>query len=985
MNRKQLVWALMGPMLLIGLMARAQDRVVTGKITDAKDGTPLLGVTVVLKGTTQGTTTNADGVYRLDLPAASSTLVVSYIGYNSQQVTATPGTLNIQLQPSSAALNEVVVIGYGSQQKKDLTGSIATLNSKDFQKGAITSPDQLIEGKIAGVTVTPNGGAPGSGSVIRIRGLASLNGNNDPLIVVDGVPLSGGGIAGVANPLDLIDPNDIANVTVLKDASAAAIYGSRASSGVILITTKRGKPGKPHFNFSSSVSMSKIEKKVDVLSPAQLRAYVMANGDSTHQALLGKSNTDWQNEIYQTAITTNNELSMSGSVKNMPYRISLGYLNQQGVLKTDDLKRTTGSVHLNPSLLNNHLKIDLNLNGTLSKSRFANQGAIGSAVDFDPTQPVYQQGSPFGGYFEWMQGASDPNPNAPRNPVALLMQRNDRGTANRSFGNVKFDYSLPFLPELHAVLNLGYDVSKGQGTVTVPADAAQSWATTTNHGYNSQYLQKVSNTVAEFSLDYNKYLKNIYSNINVTAGYGFYNNLTTNYNYASLDSKGDTIPGSAPLYPFDKPENTLISYYGRVIYTFHDKYILTASLRTDGSSRFAPNVRWGTFPAVAAAWKVSQENFLKNSNVLSDLKLRASYGVTGNQDGIGDYGYLPDYYLSQNGSQYQFGNSYYYMYTPSPYVSDLKWEQTASTNIGVDYGFLNNRIYGSFDYYYKKTTNLLDYISIPVGSNFTNKITTNVGDMTSKGVEFSVNAVAVQNKKLTWTLGFNIAYNKVQITKLRNVTDSTFIGDPTGGISGATGQSIQIQSVGYQPYSFFVFQQVYGTNGMPLEGVYVDRNKDGVINQNDMYRYKTPFPPVTMGFSTDLEYGKWSFSLAMHSDLGNYMYNNVDANLGVEKNIINPVGILGNSTTDIYNSGFLNNQYQSDYYVQNASFLRMDNIGLSYRVIQKKNVDMNLSLHCQNAFVITKYRGLDPEVYGGIDNNLYPRPRVYTLGLNLGF
>lgn len=974
------------PLLLYGMAAEAQNRAVTGTVVDAKSGSPLPGVTVVLKGTNLGATTGGDGSFRLSAPAGAQTLVVSYIGYATQEIPMAGNSLRVALEPSSANLNELVVIGYGTQQKKDLTGAIATVDAKDFQKGAITSPDQLISGKIAGVSVTSNGGAPGAGSTIRIRGLASLNGNNNPLIVIDGVPVSNNGISGVANPLSLINPDDIESITVLKDASAAAIYGSRASSGVILITTKRGKAGKPEFNFNTELSFSKITNEVNVLSPTQFRDYVNTYGDDSHKALLGQSNTDWQKEIYQAAATTNNNLSVSGALKNMPYRVSIGYLDQQGILKTDNLQRTSASVRLSPVLLNGHLKIDLNLNGSLSKTRFANQGAIGAAVDFDPTQPVHVADSgKFGGYFEWTQNGV-PNPNAPRNPVALLEQNHNTSTANRSFGNAKFDYSLPMLPELHVIWNAGYDVSKGQGTVTVPANAAQDWTTTTNHGYNSQYLQKNFNIVSEFSLNYIKDIRAIKSNINATAGYGYYNNLTTNYNFPALDSKGDTIAGSAPLYPFDKPENTLISYYGRVIYAYNEKYILTASIRTDGSSRFAPNVRWGVFPALAFAWKINEEKFLKNSNIISNLKLRLSYGVTGNQEGIGNYGYLPDYYLSQNGSQYQFGDKFYYMYTPAPYVSDLTWEQTASTNVGLDYGFLNNRISGSIDYYYKNTKNLLDYITIPVGSNFTNKITTNIGTMTSQGVELSINIVPVQNKNLTWSIGFNAAYNKVKITRLRSFTDSTFAGDLTGGINGATGQSIQIQSVGYSPFSFYVFKQVYDPKtGKPIEGVYEDANRDGVINQNDQYRYKSPFAPFVFGFSTQLTYKKWNFSTVLRANVGNYMYNNVASDLGIERNIINPVGILGNSTTDIYKTGFNNNQYQSDYYIQNASFLKMDNIGIGYNVLSNDKLNLGLSIHCQNVFTITKYSGLDPEIYNGIDNNLYPRPRVFTLGANLGF
>lgn len=991
MHIKKLLIALTAFLLVFSFSAWSQSREISGRVTDA-GGSPLVGVTVVAKETSTGTVTNANGTFQFNVPAGADTLVVSYVGYTTKEVPiSSNGNMQISLQASSASLNELVVIGYGMQRKKDLTGAIATVNAKDFQKGAITSPSQLIAGKISGVSITSDGGAPGAGSTIRIRGIASLNGNKDPLIVIDGVPLAANKdifgsptIAGVANPLSLINPNDIASITVLKDASAAAIYGSRASAGVILITTKSGHGGKPKFNFSTSLSFSKIPKKVDVLSPKQFRTFVKENGDSSYQALLGNANTDWQDKIYHTAITTISNLSISGEIKNMPYRVSVGYTDQQGILKTSKLQRTTASVRLSPILLNGHLKIDLNANGSLSKTRFANQDAIIAAVQFDPTKPVLDSGSEYGGYWEW-QTNGILAPLAVRNPVALLMQKHDNGTANRLFGNIKFDYSLPMLPELHAILNLGLDVSKGEGTVHVPGNAAQSWATTTNHGFNSQYLQKRTNKVGEFSLNYIKDITSIKSNINLTAGYGYYNDLTTNYNYPNLDSKGDTIPGSAPVFPFDKPENTLISYYGRLIYTYNGKYILTASLRTDGSSRFAPDVRWGVFPAVAFAWRINQEDFLKAFEVVSNLKLRLSYGVTGNQEGIGNYSYLPVYNLSSNASQYQLGDKFYYMATPSPYVSDFTWEQTASTNIGVDYGFLNNRINGSINFYFKKTKNLLDYITIPVGSNFTNKITTNIGNMTSKGIEFSINAIPIQNKNLSWDIGFNIAYNKINITKLRSFKDTTFLGDEVGAITGATGQNIQIQTEDHTPYSFFVYQQVYDENGKPIEGVYVDQDNDGIINDDDKYRYKSPFAPVILGFSTQLNYKKWSLSTTLRAKIGNYIYNNVSSNMGVERSIINPINILMNSSTDIYNTGFYNNQYHSDYYIQNASFLKMDNIGIGYNVLSNNKWNLALSLHCQNVFTITKYEGLDPEVYGGIDYNLYPRPRTYTIGVNVGF
>ncbi|ALJ00950.1 SusC/RagA family TonB-linked outer membrane protein [Rufibacter tibetensis] len=973
--------------LLVGAgQAFAQQRTISGTVTG--DGaSPLIGVSVVLKGTTTATATDVNGQFSLPVTGNTGTLVFSYIGYVTQEVpVGAQSTYNVNLLTDARALDEVVVIGYGTQRREDLSGAISTVGSEDFQQGNVTTPEQLITGKVAGVTITSNGGQPGSGSTIRIRGGASLSASNDPLFVVDGVPLTGNGISGSTNPLSLINPNDIESMTILKDASATAIYGSRASNGVVLITTKKGQSGKPTVNFNSQYIVSNVTKKVDVLGAEEFRAYVNENGTAAQKALLGTANTNWQDEIYQTATGTDNNLSLSGALKNLPYRISAGYLNQEGVLRTDKFQRKSAAISLTPHLLDDHLKVDLNVKGSVTNTRFANQGAIGAAVAFDPTQPVRAENQ-FGNYFEWVTRDADGkvqlNPNAARNPVALLEQRNDRSEVQRSFGNAQIDYSFHFLPALHANLNLGYDIAKGQGTVFVPAEAAQSFTTA---GVNNNYLQRVNNKVLEFYMNYTKDLTGIQSNVNATAGYGYYNNRTKNYFFPSYNANREVIEGSTPLFEFDIPENTLISYYGRLIYTFKDKYTFTGTVRTDGSSRFSPDVRWGLFPSASVAWKIKEEPFLKTVEVLNDLKLRASYGETG-QENIGpNYGYQAIYNLSAEASQYQLGNNFYYMYTPEEYDAGIKWEQTATSNLGIDYGFFNNRINGSFDIYKKKTKDLLSVISVPVGSNFSNLLLTNIGNIENRGLEFSINAVPVQKEDLNWSIGFNLTANENKITKLTANEDSSFVGNPAGGISGATGQSIQINSVGYRTYSFFVYKQVYDENGTPLEGVYADLNKDGVINFSDQYRYKAPSPLVTLGFNTQVDYKKWNLSTIMRAYLGNYMYNNISANLGVSRNILNPAGFLGNSTTSFYNSNFVNNQYQSDYYIENASFLRMDNLTLGYNAGKVFNAaNLRLSLTCQNVFTVTKYTGVDPEINSGIDNNFYMRPRTFVVGLNLGF
>lgn len=977
-------------LLLVVQCVYAQSGSISGRVLD-ENGLPLPGASVIA-GERSASTDN-DGNFKITgLKTGSIIVTFRYTGYEELKQTVNVGAeskLSIRLKPASTGLNEVVIIGYGSQQKKNLTGAISTVTSKDFQRGSITTPEQLIAGKVPGISITSNGGSPGSGSVIRVRGGASLSASNDPLIVVDGVPLSNNTISGAANPLSLINPNDIETFTVLKDASATAIYGSRASNGVILITTKKGTSGKPVINFSTQLSAYKVGKQMDVLSPDEFRTYVNANGTAAQIAMLGAANTNWQDEIYQTAMGSDNNLSIAGAYKKIPFRISAGYLDQVGVLITDKLQRTTGSISLSPKLFDNHLKIDLNLKGAMTDSRFANQGAIGAAVSFDPTQPVYAKNT-FGNYYEWFNTSSDgtvvPNPNASRNPVALLAQRTDKSEVKRSYGNAQFDYSMHFLPELHANLNLGYDLSSGQGTTNVPANAAQNFSV---QGLDNQYKQNVTNKVMEFYLNYTKDLKSIKSNINATAGYGYYDFLTKIFYYPSRNANGVVVAGSEPAFPFDKPQNTLISYYGRVIYTFDEKYIFAGSIRTDGSSRFAPENRWGVFPSAAFTWRVNEEAFLKSSNTLSDLKLRLSYGITGQQEGIPYYSYLPTYALSVSAAKYQLGDTFYGMYAPGAYDKTIKWEQTATYNAGIDYGFFGNRLNGSVDIYFKKTKDLLNTIPIPLGSNFSNTITTNVGNIENKGVEFSINGSPVKGNDFTWDIGFNFTYNNNKITNLTNVDNPTYPGALTGNISGGTGNSVQINSVGYNTYSFYLYKQVYDTNGKPKEGVYEDMNGDNVINEKDLHRFQSANPKYIMGFSTQLTYKKWSLSTVLRSNLGNYVYNNSKANIGVTRNILNPAGYLGNASREIYNSGFDNNQYLSDYYVENASFLRMDNLGLAYNAGKifgaSKNINLRVNANCQNVFVITKYSGMDPEISSGIDNNFYPRPRTFVLGLNLDF
>lgn len=973
-------------LLVLAMNVIAQGKTVTGKVTDSKDGTPVPNASVTVKGTNTGTTTDATGSFRLVVTDASAVLVISSVGYTNYELTVGNQTdFSISLAAASGTLNEVVVVGYGTQRKRDLSGSVATVSSKDFVKGAIQTPEQLIAGKVAGVQITPNSGAPGSGSRIRIRGGASLNASNDPLIVIDGVPVDNGGIAGATNPLNLINPNDIETFTILKDPSAAAIYGSRASNGVIIITTKKGKKGKIRLNFNAQAFVQTPNKLVDVLSADEVRSIVNAKGTPAQIALLGKESTDWQDEIFQNAFAQDLNLSASGALGGkLPFRLSGGYLNQDGILKTGNFQRFTGALNLSPSFFNNKLKVDLNLKGTRTTNFFANEGAIGNAVTFDPTKPIYSGSKRYGGYWEWIEGSTGlPVQLSNRNPLGLLNNRENTSEVLRSIGNIQFDYQLPFLKGLRANLNLGYDVSRGSGINIVSDSAADTYR---RQGIRNPYYQSRTNKLMDFYFNYTTNIKAINSRVDVTAGTGYQDFEFYSFNNPDRRYNGDTVPGSKPNFISQAPGYTLISYYGRFIYTLANKYTVTLNARTDGTSKFSKNNRWGFFPSAAVAWQINEENFLKNSKVVSNLKLRAGYGVTGQQDGIPFYGYIPVYGLSNNQAQYQFGNSFVNMLRPSAYDADLRWETTTNINAAVDFGFIDNRINGTVEGFIRKTEDLLSTVPIPAGSNFTNQLFTNVGNIESKGFEITLNAVPVKTKNVEWEIGTNFTYVVPKITKLLVNEDPNFTGVAVGGISGGTGNTIQRHIVGERPGTFYVYKQIYDANNKPVEGLYEDLNRDGIINEKDLYLYQSPEAKYFLGITSSVTVKKFSAGFVMRGSIGNYAYSNVNSNMGVLRQIVNPLGFLANGSKDYLNTGFVNNQYFSDYYVQNASFLRMDNINFGYDAGEiAKNVRLRITANIQNVFVITKYKGVDAEIAGGIDNTVYPRPRTYVLGVNLDF
>jgi TonB-dependent starch-binding outer membrane protein SusC len=990
MNMRKLLYSIGVPVLLLFSFAGfAQDKVITGRVTDST-GNGIANVSVSVKeASARGTTTAADGRFSLSVPASATTLVFSSVGYGYREVSINGNTVNVSLQSTVSDLNTVVVIGYGTVRKKDLTGSVATVNARDFQKGVITTPEQLIAGKVAGVSITPNSGAPGSGSTIRIRGGASLNASNDPLIVIDGMPLSNSGIAGIANPLALINPNDIASFTILKDASATAIYGSRAANGVIIITTKKGQSGKPKFSFTSQLSAGKLIKEFDVLSPSEFRDLVNTYGSTAQKALLGDANTNWQEQIYQTAITSDNNLSVSGSFKQLPYRLSAGYLNQTGILKTGYLHRISTSLNLSPTLLDNHLKVDFNVRGTFSESRFANEDAVWGANQFDPTQPVYSKSNRYGGYWERLD-PSDPTgltSLSPKNPVGLLYQKHDIGNSNRLIANAALDYKLHFFPDLHAVANAGYDYSKGYGNENWDDSAAtfyKSWTSKSDNskhsGYSRHYESKINNWFGNFYLNYVKSI-NAKNRLEAMAGIEYQDYLTTNYYFKDYS---DTAVRTYPQYPFDKPENRLLSYLSRVNYSFNNIVFITASFRRDGSSRFTPKNRWGNFPSAAIAWSLSELEGIKNVRALTNLKLRLSYGITGQQDGIGLYDYISYYGLSDTKAQYQFGDKFYQMFRPGGFYENRKWEQTATTNIGIDYGFFNNRLSGSIELYYKKTTDLLNQVTVPAFTNFTNTVVANVGSMENKGIEFSINVQPVRSKDLVWDVLFNVTYNKNKITQLDINDDPNYVNQVSG--VGSLG-GVLANAVGSPRGSFYVFKQVYDkTTGKPIEGLFEDFNRDGLLNNSDLFIFKPSDPNMFYGFSTNVSYKKWNAGLTMRAKTGNYVFNNVATNGARSKFLFS--SYLSNQSSDVLNTNFegVGDFYQSNYYVQNASFLKMDNVNVGYNV-GKLRGDLNLRLNAgvQNVFTVTKYTGLDPEVNGGVDGNAYPRPRIFTVGIGLDF
>lgn len=896
-------------MFIVGLFLSvntfAQQIVVKGIVKDTT-GEPIIGANVIVKGTTNGTITDFDGNFLLNANKGDI-IIISFIGYRSQEAQAA-ASMNIILKDDTELLDEVVVIGYGSVKKDDLSGSVVAIKAEEMNKGAVTSPQELIMGKVPGLSVSQGDGAPGAGSTIRIRGGASLNASNDPLIVIDGIPVSNDAAPGTPNALATINPNDIETFTVLKDASATAIYGSRASNGVIIIQTKKGTQDKIKVSYSGTFTAKDPYKRIETLDAQSFREVMQAQyPEGTAQSadiqrilnVYPNQSTDWQDAIYQTGLSTDQNIGIAGKAGFMPFRISLGYNTEKGTLKTSKYERYTGAVNLSPKFFDNHLSVDINVKGTINKNRFADSGAVGAAAFFDPTKPIYDEENRYNGYWNWgiVQGAQADL--ATQNPLSLLYDRNNHGTTKRSLGNIQLDYKIHGLEDLHANLNLGYDVAKTTGRNFVNSNSVQSSLdkTFTGLGQGNTWNNLRRNHLLDFYMNYAKNIESIKSNFDIMAGYSWQHFYYANHDITYSNPTEDL--GAKEGYTYDENErhyirddhrripyeNYLISFFGRLNYNFMDRYLLTATLRRDGSSRFSENNRWGLFPSAALAWTISNEPFMKaTENVLSKLKLRLGYGVTGQQE-IGDYQYITSYSFSTNPNTTYLGTT---LLKPNGYSPDLKWEQTTTYNVAIDFGFLNNRINGSIEYYQKHTKDLLNTISAAAGTNFINLITANVGKMKNKGVEANVNAIAIQSKDFTWEVGYNITWNDSKITKLTTTFNPDY-----QGIDAGTNQKHQ---VGEMPGTFYLYQQVYDENGKPIQNAFVDRNNDGQITEADRYlTHKSPMAKVYMGFSSQFSYKKWDLGFNLRANFGNYVYNGVAS---------------GNSTSNNYGGkGFITNLY----------------------------------------------------------------------------
>ncbi len=996
---KKLITLCLGILLMSALippLAMAQNGVVVSGVVVDDTGLPIIGATVLEAGTTNGTSTDIDGAFTLRVNSENSLIEVSYIGFQPFQRVAASGDLaRVVLVSDDKVLDDVVVIGYGSVKKDDMTGSVVAVQAEELNRAALTSPQGLLQGKVPGVNITSASGAPGSGGEIRIRGGASLSANNNPLIVIDGVVIANEAGPGMSNALSTVNPNDIASFTVLKDASATAIYGSRASNGVIIITTKKGSGDKVNFSYNGSVSVKENANSVDVMSASELQNYISQVAPGSADAakeLYGTSNTDWQDEIYRLGYSVDHNMSLygTGADGKLPYRVSMGYVLDQGTIKDSDNQRLSTDISLSPKFLDNHLTVNVNAKGVYNYSNYVDGGVVGSAVNFDPSQDIYERNADGSinrdvnnGYWNWGSNLAD------ENPYSLLYDMYDTNKAYRFLGNAQLDYRVHGFEELRLNLNLGLDATMTNGNKGNRPNSIFANRDSDNlykgYGRYTNYENNHRNKLLELYANYNKTFGS--HTVDAMAGYSYADNYysTDTQNYGRTATSVDEINSV-----FDASRNVLISYFGRLNYSYDSRYLLTFTMRADGSSRFVGDNRWGYFPSAAFAWNLTQESFLENANALSSLKLRLGWGITGQQDFSNVYAAQSYYITSQDpATQYPLGDGYYYPVQPQAYNPDLKWEETTTYNLGVDFGFFNGRISGSVDAYYRDTQDLLSTVDIPLGSNFSNVLLQNIGSMENQGLEMSLNFVPVQTDDWYLDIGVNGTLHRTEITSLP--TEAINI----GGAGGGTGQTVQRHQVGYTPYTFYTWQQVYDSNGDALQNALVDRDMDGVITNADRYMTdKSPSPDFYYGVSLKLSYKNWDFGFNGHGSVGNYMFNNVlSGSVGTYFPDMISKGYILNVLSQTADYGFedvtLVSQSLSDLFLENASYFRMDDINLGYTFQNVANLGLKLRIAAgvQNAFVLTKYSGLDPEssFTGGIDSNIYPRPRIYSVRVGVNF
>ncbi len=1021
MTRKAWIVAVM--VLCFSFPALAQTITVTGTVTDAT-GEPLIGASVIAKGTSVGAATDFDGNYSLSVDP-KATLIVSYVGYDTQEIPVDGRTnINVVLKENSVMLNEVVAIGYGSVKKSDATGAVSAIKPSEVQAGLATSAQDLLVGRSPGVVVTTNGGQPEGGASIQIRGGASLSASNEPLIVIDGVPMDTKGTLGSSNPMSLVNPENIESMTILKDASATAIFGSRASNGVIIITTKKGSSGAPVVNFAANMYINTPRNYVDMMNASEFSSFILTRyGEGSSQVnALGDANTNWQKEVLRTTVSSDYNLSVGGTYKVLPYRVSVSYTNNNGIVNTTKMDRATVGINLSPKFFDGLLSVNANVRGAYINNRFFDGSALGASVSFNPTLPVYApEGNVFNNYTTYVgtrvarptDAGSSINTIQTLNPVSLINEYNSSSKVYQSIGNLQLDLAMPFLRELHANLNLGYDLSRSNVNNIWAANSPMSWKNGSDlllpdpdnpavmkiqnvkdgEGRYFHEHQVKANLLLDFYLNYKKDFDAISSNLDATAGYSWQSFRWQGNSFTQVNT-GEHKGFQAYPTNYYRNDLKLVSFFGRINYTFMDRYLATVTLRQDGTSRFSKNHRWGTFPSVSLAWRIIDEAFMEPTrSVLSDLKIRASWGITGQQD-IGDdfFPYMPIYTIGNNGNSAPNTTAYpniipdgkggfINVIKPNGYNSDIKWEETTTWNFGIDFGFLNNRIAGNLEVYKRKTKDLLTWVTVTAGSNLTNAMNTNIGDLENTGIEFNINTRPIVTRDFTWTSDFNISWNKNKITKLTDGDDPGYF-IATGGISAGTGTNIQAHMVGHPAYSFYVYQQVYDVNGDPIEGQFVDRNGDGQITEADKYIYHSRDPKVVFTWNNTFNYKNWDFGMVLRANIGNWVYNDFEAaNTSISSTSSAPL-------SNLMSNRFLFNDLgvrgvQSDYFVRNASFLRCDNITIGYTWPNLLNDALRLRLYgaVQNPFVITKYNGLDPEVFGGIDNAVYPRPVTVSFGI----